>query len=119
MAHAREHDFDPLALQAPSGAFCRDFEHEGNLYYALLIRLRMPPGLHLPPELGSGPIPEGKSVYLLSVAKLNAVPDSIGRFLPTEEEGAEIAKAFCPTGCMALAQQSDLLKGTRKYFAVV
>jgi hypothetical protein len=112
--YSLDHAINPFELVVPSPEFYRRFEHEGLLYKVCLTRMVVP-GQH---SFGMGMV-KGREMYLLSVVKLSAVPNERGALLPTEEEGAEVARTFFPRGCSALTDDLDVLKNSRKYLALL
>lgn len=113
-AHAETHPWNPLAMKLPE---YRNFEHEGLIFRVALSRLELPRQIQISPT--GERVPKGHHVYMLSVCKLSAVPDATGACLPTEEEAEDVARAFFPGGFHEMPPRHDVLRGSRKYFAVL
>lgn len=105
--------FDPrqalAEMKLPPRESKRIFEHEGCRYKVTFSRILAP-----------GAPPGTRESYLLSVAKLGGIYDHLDLAdpFPDEEEGAAIARAFFPNGCIPLPANLDALKLSRKYIAL-
>lgn len=110
LSYVAKNAFDPLEAlaerQLPLRAETRTVEHHGCRYLVRLSRIKAraaPPGT--------------REMYLLSVMKLEGIRVD-GGVAPSEEEAAEIARAFFPGGYMECPGEMDLLNINRKYIAL-
>ncbi len=104
--YAKDHTWNPETIQPPPLEMCREFEHEGLILRVSFTRTVLLPVFSVP------------SVYVLSISKRNAVPDSRGYLLPTEEEGLEVARAFFPDGNFErVPDEVDRIQSSLKYYS--
>lgn len=117
---ARAHPFNPMFMLPPAKETMQEFERQGLVFRVVLSQMLLPSRMGPPTGMGfPSQVPMGKHLFLLSVSKLDAVPNERGWLVPTDEEGEEVAHAFFPCYFARMRKDLDPLQGALKYMAIL